>query len=130
MFRESKIFLQLHEKVDEHGQPVLPLWGCPQSAVQTAQEEAFDQVMSTLRQSIEWDFGDITRTFAFPDFQKNLKLYFQPVGALVGALYKPATILTNCRACLYGSQTSQYFAVQPPSLPPSLQDYLLFGNHR
>lgn len=78
----------------------------------TAAHRAFNKTMSSVRQSVEWEFGKILSLFAFLDFRKNLKLYLQPVGKLyfVGALLK------NCHTCLYGSQTSMYFQMQPPTL--------------
>ena len=61
---------------------------------------------------VEWEFGKILKNFAFLDFRKNLKVLLSPVAKyyLVGAL------LTNCHTCLYGSQTSRYFNLEPPLL--------------
>lgn len=77
-----------------------------------AGEKAFNRDMSRVRVSVEWGFGKLTQTFAFLDFKKNLKLLLQPVGKyyLVGA------ILINCHTCLYGSVTSSFFNLEPPSL--------------
>lgn len=68
--------------------------------------------MSALRQSVEWGFGKVINEFAFLDFKKNQKLLLQDVGTM----YRTAVILTNCHTCLYGSQTAQYFEVNPPLL--------------
>lgn len=75
-------------------------------------QAAFNKAMSSVRQSVEWEFGKIVALFAFLDFKKNLKLYLQPVGKFyfVGALLK------NCHTCIYGSQTSEYFEMNPPTL--------------
>lgn len=62
--------------------------------------------------SVEWGFGKICQTFAFLDFKKNLKLLLQPIGRY----YLVAAILINCHTCLYGSQTSIYFDLDPPSI--------------
>ena len=48
---------------------------------------------------MEWGFGKISQLFAYLDFKKNLKL-----------------LLINCHTCLYGSVTSSFFNVEPPSL--------------
>ena len=64
------------------------------------------------RVSVEWGFGKICQNFAYLDFKKNLKVLLQPVGKY----YMVASILINCHTCLYGSQTSTYFNVHPPSL--------------
>jgi hypothetical protein len=68
--------------------------------------------MSQVRQCVEWGFAKIILNFAFLDFKKNLKLNLQSVDKyyMVGAL------LTNCHTTLYGSQTSDYFGLEPPSL--------------
>lgn len=85
-------------------------------AVLTAEQQQFNKSMSSVRESVEWVFGNIITNFAFLDFKKNLQLLLQPVGKY----YLVGTIFTNCHTCLYGSQTSDYFNVQPPEL----EDYL------
>jgi hypothetical protein len=72
----------------------------------------FNKAMSTVRMSVEWEFGKILRYFAFLDFDKNLKLFLSPIGKL----YIVGALLSNCHTCLYGSQTSNYFGLTPPSL--------------
>ena len=78
----------------------------------TDDQQAFNSHMSKVRSSVEWGFGKIIQYFSYLDFNKNLKVLLQPVAKfyLVGAL------LTNCHTCLYGSLTSTYFNVDPPSL--------------
>ena len=68
--------------------------------------------MSAVRVSVEWTFGKVIQQFAYLDFRKNQKVLLQPVGKyyMVGAL------LTNCHTCLYGSQTTTFFGVPPPTL--------------
>ncbi|KAK3715350.1 hypothetical protein QZH41_010172 [Actinostola sp. cb2023] len=75
-------------------------------------EHEFNARMSNVRVSVEWGFGKICQNFAFLDFKKNLKVLLQPVGKY----YLVASFLTNCHTCLYGSQTSTYFNIVPPSL--------------
>ena len=50
--------------------------------------------------------------FKFLDFEKNLKIQL----SAVGKMYIVCTLLHNARCCLYGSTTSQYFEIEPPSL--------------
>ncbi|KAL3208685.1 hypothetical protein MRX96_038865 [Rhipicephalus microplus] len=76
----------------------------------------FNKCMSTVRQAVEWGFGNVAADFAFVDFHKNLKVTCPSVGRM----YKVATLLTNCRTCLYDSQVSMYFGLEQPSL----SDYL------
>lgn len=78
----------------------------------SAQQKQFNTRMSKVRTSVEWVFGKICQYFAFLDFKKNLKVLLQPVGKY----YVVASILVNCHTCLYGSVTSSYFNVDPPSL--------------
>ena len=68
--------------------------------------------MSKLRVSVKWGFGKTCQLFAFLDFKKNLKILLQPIGKY----YLVAAVLANCHTCLYGSQTSTFFGVDPPEL--------------
>ena len=131
MLAESGILQQLEEFVDERGQPFYvygdpayplrpQLMGPFKGAHLTPQEEEFNKKMSKIRECVEWGFGDIVCQFAFVDFKKNLKLFLQPVAKY----YLVATLLTNCRTCLYGNQTSQYFGVDPPELEAYLHDLM------
>lgn len=78
----------------------------------TDDEQAFNTEMSKVRTCVEWGFGKICQNFAYLDFKKNLKVLLQPVGKY----YLVASILINCHTCLYGSQTSTFFDLDPPSL--------------
>ena len=68
--------------------------------------------MSNVRECVEWGFGKVSTLFAFTDFKKNLKVGLQPVDKY----YSVATILTNCHTCFYGSQTSDYFGLESPTI--------------
>ncbi|KAK7474943.1 hypothetical protein BaRGS_00033830 [Batillaria attramentaria] len=83
----------------------------------TAAQQQHNTDMSRVRQAVEWQFGKIVSLWAFVDFANNLKLNLSPVGKL----YRLGALLTNCHACLYGNQTSDYFGLNPPSL----DEYLL-----
>lgn len=39
-------------------------------------------------------------------------------------MYKVATLFSNCRTCMYGSQVSAYFDIAPPSF----REYLVLLN--
>ena len=82
----------------------------------TEPQKQFSRYMSEVRVSVEWGFGKIIQYFAFLDFQKNLKFLLQPVAKY----YAVGALLTNCHTCLYGSVTSSFFNLEPPSL----EDYL------
>ena len=85
----------------------------------TVAEEQFNKTMSRIRVPNEWGFGKIKVLFAYVAFGRALRPLLSPIG-----YYWPvAQILTNCHTCLYGSQTSTYFAVKPPPL----ELYVLMG---
>lgn len=84
----------------------------------TDDEQAFNTEMSKVRTCVEWGFGKICQNFAYLDFKKNLKVLLQPVGKY----YLVASILINCHTCLYGSQTSTFFDLDPPSLETYLSN--------
>lgn len=83
----------------------------------TANEQAFNKKMSKVRISVEWGFGKVIQYFSYLDFKKNQKVLLQQVGKY----YAVACVLINCHTCLYGSLTSKYFGLNPPSL----ETYLL-----
>ena len=41
--------------------------------------EAFYAAMSSVKASAEWPFGDISNSFKFVDFKKNLKRYYDQI---------------------------------------------------
>jgi hypothetical protein len=84
-------------------------------------ERAFNQAMSGARQSIEWGFGQVSGTWAFLDFGKQLKtLHMQ-----VAKMYLVSIVLTNVRTCLYGNQVSIYFQLSPPDVEDYLNGYIV-----
>ena len=76
----------------------------------------FNKNMASVRVAVEWGFAKMSQIFAFLAFHHNQKVFLQPIAKywIVGA------ILCNCHTCLYRSQTSKYFNLQPPAL----HDYL------
>ena len=58
---------------------------------------AFNQSMSTVRESVERLFSDIVNYFKFMDFKKNLKISLSSVGKM----YVVRAILRNALTCLY-----------------------------
>lgn len=67
-------------------------------------------MMSGLRVSIEWIFGEFTGLFKCLDFGKGQKIQESPVSLLISEL----------SACMYGSMHNDYFNLDPPSI----EDYL------
>lgn len=126
----SGILDKLQHFTQPNGQPYVlygdPAYGVSQNVISpfrgqqlTQAEEDFNKSMSAVRISVEWTFGKIIQQFAFLDFKKNLKMLLQPIGKY----YLVGTLLTNCHTCLYGSPTSTYFDVEPPSLEVYLSNH-------
>ena len=68
--------------------------------------------MSRVRISVGWTFEKICQYSTYLDFKRNNKVLLRPIGKY----YTTAALLTNCHTCLYGSLTSSFFEVNPPSL--------------
>lgn len=124
MLNQSDLYNQLVQyAVDTNGN-VLCIYGDPayphrpqlqrpfQGPRITQDEKDWNTAMSKVRASVEWVFGDIINYFKFLDFKKNLKVQL----SAVGKMYIVCALLQNARCCLYGSTTSEYFDIQPPSL--------------
>ena len=78
----------------------------------TQQQSGFNASMNPLRTCVEWGFAKLCTHFSFLNFFANLKMLLQPIGLY----FSVATLLMNCHTCLYGSETSQFFALDPPPL--------------
>ena len=124
ILRRSGLLQQLQEHCNtEDGQP-LCIYGDPAYPIRpylqapykvnnlTAAEKEFNRSMSSVRVSVEWVFGEILQYFAFVDFKKNQKIAFSEVGTM----YQTCALLHNAMTCLYGSSTSTFFNLEPPSL--------------
>jgi len=78
----------------------------------TPAQQDWNHSMSEVRVAVEWVFGDVVNYFKFLDFKKNLKIGL----SAVGKMYLSCAIIQNAHTCLYGSTTSAYFGVDPPSI--------------
>ena len=95
--------LRVHLQVPYRGEGITP------------QKELYNKAMSAVRMSVEWLFGDIINYFKFLDFKKNLKISL----SAVWKMYIVCGIFRNALTCMYGNPTSEYFALDPPTI----QDY-------
>ena len=107
-----------------YGDPAYPLsphlmapFRLEEVPVFTANMEAFNEAMSSVRVSVEWLFGDVLNSFKFLDFKKNLKLGL----SAIGKHYVVAALFRNILTCLYGNTASTFFQLDPPTV----QDYLV-----
>ena len=83
----------------------------------TNKQKLFNKNMSSLRVSVEYGFGKILQLFAFNDYKKGNKLLLSPLKKQ----YIVSALFTNCHTCLRGSQVSDYFEINPPSLEEYLK---------
>ena len=78
----------------------------------TPEQQAFIQSMSQVRVSAGWVFKEIVTYFKCIDCKKDLKIGLSPVGKT----YAVCALLQNALTCLYGSNTAEYFGINPPTL--------------
>jgi hypothetical protein len=71
-----------------------------------------NRVLSSCREVIEWDYGDVGTMWALVDYKKILRLRKMPVGDM----YLVAMILRNAYVTMFGSNTSSFFEMIPPTL--------------
>ncbi|CAN7977247.1 unnamed protein product [Ixodes persulcatus] len=125
ILRDSRLMEQLEELIPAeqfvlYGDPAYPLTPLvfkPYAGSKLTNTQAcFNKSMRTVRQCVEWGFRKVVNEFAFIDFKKNQKLLKQPLEKISTQARNSAVILANCHTCLYSSQTSMFFSVQPPSL--------------
>ena len=74
--------------------------------------QAFNKSLSSVRVSVEWLFGDVTRSFKFLDFKNNFKIGL----SCVGKMYIVSILIRNAITCLYGNQTTKFFNMDPPTI--------------
>ena len=79
--------------------------------------QEYNESMNSVWIAVEWLFGDITNSFKYLDFKKNLKIGLSSVGKM----YIVSALLCNAITCLYGNETSVYFGIEPPTLEEYFQ---------
>ena len=139
MYNESKIPELLKTMKDTQGRlmvifgdsgfPICPQLVRPHVVISSDDSNAaqnrrtFNHTMSSVRQCVEWSYGDVSRNFKFLQHEENLKSFIQPVATY----YWVSTFLTNCLNCLYGSVASGYFACRPIELEEYCDSSILEG---
>ena len=71
-------------------------------------EALYNQIMSSVRITVEWGFGAIIKQWKFLDFQQSMKIFECPVAQY----YIIAAFLCNLCNCLVGSKTQSYINAQ------------------
>ena len=69
------------------------------------QKHAENLALSSCREVIEWDYGDVGMFFSYVDYKKRLKIK----KSNVGMQYLTAMIMRNAMVCMRGCNTSKYF---------------------
>ena len=79
----------------------------------TPAQVAFNTEMAKHRVTVEWGYRDIIEQFKFVDYEKNQKLFLQPVACY----FKVAALLLNCQTCMVEtnstSRTAAHFDCAP-----------------
>jgi hypothetical protein len=78
----------------------------------TDREKVENRVMSSVRECIEWNYGELVKYFPLLKWKMVLKIRQMPVGDI----YLTSMIFRNAFNCLKPGQTSQYFRHRPPTL--------------
>ena len=78
----------------------------------TPQMQQFNEIISTIKVSVEWLFAVIYNDVKFIDFKKGLKIGISSVGKM----YVACILLRNALTCLYGNITSMLFNLDPPAV--------------
>ena len=103
------------------GDPAYPLRRnllAPYNDAQLTQKQMnFNSSMNKVKVTVERMFGEVIHNFKFTYFKKNLEIGL----SCVGKFYRVSAILTNAHSCLYKSNVSQYFAIDPPLLEEYFQ---------
>ena len=93
MLQQSGLLTSLRRVAHFNGQP-LCLYGDPayplgvhlrasfQGRVLTPEMQGYNKAMSSVRVSLEWMFGNITKYFSFIDFKRQIKLNLSAIGKM------------------------------------------------
>lgn len=79
--------------------------------VNTPRENAENRSMSSCREVIEWDYGDVGTLWAYVDYKKVLQLRKMPVGRI----YFAAMLLRNAYVTMNGCNTATFYECMPPT---------------
>ena len=82
-------------------------------------EKLENRALSSVREIIEWDYGEVGNFFPLVSYKKVLQMVNMPVKQM----YLTALILRNAFNTMQPNNTSQYFNI----LPPSLEEWLAQG---
>ena len=110
----SNAMFVLYADAGYHSKPGLMV---PFTDTYDLRKEAFNDVMTSARIAIEWEFGGILQHWASLNWTNEQKLLG---GGKIAQVYFVCGFLTNCINCMRPNNASQYFNVKPPML----EDYV------
>ena len=84
-------------------------------------EASYNRLLSSVRITVEWGFGELVDQWKFLDFKQAMKIFKCPVAQY----YINAAFLSNLRNCLLGSRMQQYFG----ATQLTIDEYLLLCVH-
>jgi hypothetical protein len=84
-----------------------PIGNVPLGAADVAENRG----MSSCREAIEWDYGDVGRYWKLVDYKRILKIRLMPVSDI----YLSALLLRNAHVTMNGCNASLYFDCEPPT---------------
>ena len=93
------------------------LVGYKRSAGRTAAQREFTSKMNALRTSAEWGFAIVLNTYRWLWKWVDKSVWRGPIQHS----WISATLITNCRCCLYGNQITSFFDCKPPTLRTYLE---------
>jgi hypothetical protein len=85
----------------------------------TAREILENKTLSSCREVIEWDYGDVGVMWSYVDYKKALKMRTTNVANT----YLTAMLLRNAHVTMNGCTTSSYFSI----IPPTFEDWISQG---
>jgi hypothetical protein len=97
-----------------HGTHMRSRHNAPPAHPQKTRLDTEDTVMKSVREYIEWDYGEGDQHFVKTDQAKRLK--FLGTENYVQDLYFFRVLMRNCYVALYHNKTSKFFDCPPPSL--------------
>ena len=85
-------------------------------------EALYNRLLSSIRITVEWGFGELVDQWKFLDFQQAMKIFKCPVAQY----YVNGAFLSNLHNCLLRSRMQQYFG----ATQLTINKYLLLCVHK
>jgi hypothetical protein len=83
----------------------------PEDPAYNARLQLENRALSSVREVIEWDYGEVGKYWAMTHYKYGLRM----MGVPVAKIYLTALILRNAHCTMNGNLTSSYFEFMPPT---------------